>query len=927
MSGLIMRQGPSPGVHFQIGDQLILGRHRNADVVVQDIGASRRHAAVISRAGSFRLVDLGSRNGTFLNGEPVREETALSDGDLIRIGTEVYEFVLEDPASAAGPATATLETASLVDRPSGRGRGDDGRSPGRSPFPRELGKFMLLAHLGRGGMGDVFRARERDGGPELALKVIRSDIGNRESFLDYFHNREAVLALEIDHPNIIRILDHGMTGNQHFIAMEYVDGESLQDRLRRGPLPFEESLEILRQVACGLAAAHRQGVVHSDIKPGNILILRDFPSRPGGASEASPPAGNGAGSEARGGVELEFPEAEGRRSQPARKYDGALQEEIRKRLGDPPQDLLLDPPYHPRPSEMRFLLHYWENLRESGGYLLLVEGEPGAGKDRLLSELIKDLGLAASVPGAFLPPPAKLHELDASRIEGIPLLHQKLHPDRAPIDHPTRESVDEILRALAADPEPAVVRVLAIEHASPIACELLSGLMRLLPRRPILVLASLDAGSLERNFALRQLLRAEGARVKSLYLRPLSEYQIGRYLQELFREPLRQDRLAADLHRLTRGNPARLLETLRGFLQRGILKVDRPAGGIIYQPSNKELELEEGKQFYEKYRSYGKMEQKVLEDAAFIGPEFLFDTLLRFSEIDETALFFIVRDLNNQGFITEPSRTWYRFSNEAFRRYIAERVSPRERPRLHRKVGWLLDESPRPPSAELHWLRAYHWERAGEHGKAVRLLLEGAHLARSEYDIDRARQMYQEVLRIYRSLASDESARKSVTDELKSRFQRDANWYEVLGGLGEEPVEPQVKITDFGISFRIREEDEDGLRIEQHVPLGTPRYLAPERVGREPGGPKSDIFALGILAYEMLAGEAPFPGKRGIDVMRANLNDAIPDPPLPAGAPAEFRDLWHGMVEKDQDLRWDAERVLRTIEKMQFDLRMKGPPA
>jgi hypothetical protein len=77
----------------------------------------------------------------------------------------------------------------------------------------------------------------------------------------------------------------------------------------------------------------------------------------------------------------------------------------------------------------------------------------------------------------------------------------------------------------------------------------------------------------------------------------------------------------------------------------------------------------------------------------------------------------------------------------------------------------------------------------------------------------------------------------------------------------------------------------------------------------------------------MLAGEPPFPGKRGIEVMRANLNDAIPDPPLPAGAPAEFLDLWHGMVEKDQDQRWDAERVLRTIEKMQFDLRMKGPPA
>ncbi len=917
MPGLIMRKGPSPGVRFRISERLILGRHRNADVLVQDAGASRRHAAVVMREGKYHIVDLGSRNGTFLNGKLIRGEAPLQEGDRIQIGSEVFEFV-QGEEQTGGPATRTVETLPLNWHQT-TSSGTEAVTLVPRGLPLDMGKFILLKHLGRGGMGDVFRARDRDGGPDLAIKLIRSEIGRREAFLDFFHNREAVLAREIEHPNIIKIFEHGIIEDRDFIAMEYVGGESLQDRLRGGPLAFDEALEILRQVACGLNAAHRRGVVHSDIKPGNILIMKeDF------EEDASP---NGKTSENSSvevveRVELEFPEVDLEKIEQPRKYDGELQEEIRRRLGDPPQDLLLDPPYLPRLSEMRFLRHYWENLRDSGGYIILVEGDPGTGKDRLLSEFVKELGLAGSIPGIFVTPPAKLHELDVSRIEGIPLLHQRLFPDRAPLEHPSREAVDEILRALTTDPEPVVLRILNLEHASLIACELLQGMARFLSRRPILVLASLDTGVLQKNSPLRQFVYSEASRIKELYLRPLSEYQIGRYLQEIFREPLRQDRLASDLHRLTGGNPARLLETLRGFLERGHLKRDMPSGRMVYHPSPREFELEEGKQFYEKYRRYGKMERMVLEHAAFIGPEFLFDTLLRFCEIDETALFFIVRDLLYQGFLTEPSRTWYRFTNEAFRRYIAERFSGRDPSRLHRRVAWYLDEVQMVPSPELAWLRAYHWEKTGEHGKAVRLLLEGAYLARNEYHVDRAREMYQEILRIYRSLASNEAARKTVNEELRNWFRREANWYEVLGALGEEPMRVQVKITDFGIGFKIQD-DENGFRIDQKVPLGTPRYLAPERVRRESGGPKSDIFALGIIAHEMIAGEPPFPGKKGTEVMRCNLQEEIPDPvPFSGSLPPEFLELYRGMVEKDPDLRWDAERVLRTIEKMQFDMRM-----
>ena len=111
------------------------------------------------------------------------------------------------------------------------------------------------------------------------------------------------------------------------------------------------------------------------------------------------------------------------------------------------------------------------------------------------------------------------------------------------------------------------------------------------------------------------------------------------------------------------------------------------------------------------------------------------------------------------------------------------------------------------------------------------------------------------------------------------------------------------------------------MKVEGPIPLGTPRYLAPERVRRDQGGPKSDIFALGIIAYEMIAGEPPFPKRKGLEAMRANLLEEIPDPrPREGRLPPGFLELFRGMVEKDPDLRWDAERVLRTMEWMQLDL-------
>ena len=313
------------------------------------------------------------------------------------------------------------------------------------------------------------------------------------------------------------------------------------------------------------------------------------------------------------------------------------------------------------------------------------------------------------------------------------------------------------------------------------------------------------------------------------------------------------------------------------------------------------------------------MEQRVLENAAFIGHRFRFGTLLKLFPIDETALFFIVRTLLAEEFFVEESRTWYAFTNLAFQNYIAGRLPASERPHMHRKVSQLLGWTSDPESAQLMQLRANHFYGCREYTKAIQSLLEGAYLARAEYETDLSRRLFQEILRIYRDLAHDDVVRKEVVGVLRSWFRRDGNWYEIIGDLASQQIVPRVKIADFGISFRVRDQTR-GYQVQKRPALGTPRYLAPERAKGEVGGPSSDLFSLGVLAYEMIVGRPPFPEAKGPDVIKANQDHKIvfPDEAL-VGYPEGTAELLERLVERDPQRRWDADRVLRMILKLQFD--------
>src|SRR5713226_8952606 len=123
----------------------------------------------------------------------------------------------------------------------------------------KLGPYEILALIGAGGMGEVYRARDPRLGRDVAIKV------SHEEFTDRFE-REARAVAALNHPNICHLYDVG----PNYLVMEYIEGES-----PKGPLPLDEALRIARQIAEALEAAHDKGITHRDLKPGNIKIKPD----------------------------------------------------------------------------------------------------------------------------------------------------------------------------------------------------------------------------------------------------------------------------------------------------------------------------------------------------------------------------------------------------------------------------------------------------------------------------------------------------------------------------------------------------------------------------------------------------------------------------------------------------------------------------
>src|SRR6478672_9980279 len=137
-----------------------------------------------------------------------------------------------------------------------------------------IGAYEVTSQLGEGGMGVVFRARDTKLLRDVAVKVLPDHFADDPERLSRFQ-REAQILASVNHPNIAQIYGLEHVGSAGCIVMELVEGETLSDRLKNGPIPLDEAIEIAKQIADALAAAHERGIVHRDLKPANIKLTRN----------------------------------------------------------------------------------------------------------------------------------------------------------------------------------------------------------------------------------------------------------------------------------------------------------------------------------------------------------------------------------------------------------------------------------------------------------------------------------------------------------------------------------------------------------------------------------------------------------------------------------------------------------------------------
>jgi len=244
MPKLTVESGRDKGRFAIIGKEgtITVGRDPRCDVQLTDPMSSRRHFSITGVNGSYIVKDLGSKNGTFLNGKPLAE-SKIQLGDQIAVGETLLSFLHESEEKLKGGVVGST-----------------------------IGGYRILERIGRGGMGTVYKATQLSLDRTVALKILAPHLVKDTNFIQRFV-REARSAGRLNHPNIVQALDVGSEGETYYFSMEYMAGGSLQERLRQeSRLPLAAALKVALDVARGLEYAESQGVIHRDIKPDNIMF-------------------------------------------------------------------------------------------------------------------------------------------------------------------------------------------------------------------------------------------------------------------------------------------------------------------------------------------------------------------------------------------------------------------------------------------------------------------------------------------------------------------------------------------------------------------------------------------------------------------------------------------------------------------------------
>src|SRR5215831_14967836 len=222
-----------------------------------------------------QLVSLALERSANERSEFIRE--ACADEEDLRIEVESLLASHDNQDAFLTEAPARL-AAELLDEKAGE---EIGKSPTVHRGGAVVGRFRLLGELGTGGMGIVFAAYDPELGRKVAIKLVRPETSvtgsaseGRERLL-----REARAMAQISHPNVIAVHEVGTFAEQVFIAMEYVEGSTLKKWLSESSRPWREVLAMFVQAGRGLAAAHREGILHRDFKPENVLVGKDGRAR------------------------------------------------------------------------------------------------------------------------------------------------------------------------------------------------------------------------------------------------------------------------------------------------------------------------------------------------------------------------------------------------------------------------------------------------------------------------------------------------------------------------------------------------------------------------------------------------------------------------------------------------------------------------
>ncbi|MDX6528544.1 MAG: eukaryotic-like serine/threonine-protein kinase [Blastocatellia bacterium] len=291
--------GPYTGREFTFDqhDTFLVGRADTAHLYLpEDRFFSRHHCLLEIAPPRCFLRDLGSTNGTFVNGRRVPEAFLVS-GDRIQGGQTVLEVEVqsEQPVTVSGLEAPTLTSPTIVPIECANcGRREQAEASHvneKMSFvcedcreelkrqPQPIPGYEMIKLLGRGGMGCVMLARDEKTGVSVAIKSLLPEVAVTEVSLRRFM-REIQVAAALDHPNIVRFLESGTNNGSVYLVTEYVEGSDaarLADA-QGGRLPMREAIDIVNQSLDALAYAHAKGYIHRDIKESNILVSGTAPN-------------------------------------------------------------------------------------------------------------------------------------------------------------------------------------------------------------------------------------------------------------------------------------------------------------------------------------------------------------------------------------------------------------------------------------------------------------------------------------------------------------------------------------------------------------------------------------------------------------------------------------------------------------------------